>query len=46
MMGPLRIPNVQDGTGGRDGLVSWAGIELLFGSGYGMPTSRVPASAR
>jgi hypothetical protein len=33
MMGPLRIHNVQDGTGGRDGLVSWAGIEVLFGSG-------------
>jgi len=29
------------GTGGRGGVVSWAGMELVAGGGYAMPTSRV-----
>lgn len=40
--GPGGFP---DGTGSRDGVVSWAGIALRLGSGYGIPTSSVPASA-
>src|SRR5450755_2220340 len=39
------IASRQFGTGGRFGVVSCDGMELAVGSGYGMPTSSVPASA-